>query len=353
MRKYNYVTPVTALALAVHCACYGLSIDEPSAASRSTFEVVTPEDGARTLKSITFEIDLSAQSDGLEELKARRAGLTLAGERPATIFAHDASSGVILAGAAPIARIAIVGSQVSDSGHHVSAIFYNDRNEIISPSPRDVSAFDTAHQRLRVDYKPMSHPAGLRLPVQVLIDTSGSVHGAMPELLSATRAFLRNLPNFTDCEVWMFAENVKRLTPDPAGGGLTCNEAQAHVPSSLPTGQATALNDALAQALVPASTSSGASGSGIAQLVVVLTDGINTVQTHNTLPRLQSLKRKSGAKIIVFWSGAYDAAALRGLADAEMISKRSVKDDLEEFFISIGVSVSGIQTLHARGRPPK
>ena len=54
-------------------------------------------------------------------------------------------------------------------------------------------------------------------------------------------------------------------------------------------------------------------------------------------------------KIFVFWAGVHEPTLLSGLADLQITGAADVKTELERFFRSLGVSLSGVQVLEVGG----
>lgn len=320
-----------ALALLSHTA-YGLNVVAP-AVETAKITIHSPDEDVATLGKVDFIIDLAAEHDSLFELKIRRAELKLKDGRKSSAFGYSQDAGIIVVGAAPITHITVTGSKEKN----VFVIFYNAKNEVIAPRSKDIRAFDLDFKPIKFKYEPAQPPGTISINVSVLLDHSGSMTGNMTTVMDATRTFLNILPKFAKCSLYAFSSQVDHL----GGGTKPCPDSLDALATPIPAEGATALYAALDTAMRDHPTQTG----GAPHLVIVVTDGGDTQGVSGGLPGLIALKAQSNAKVLVFWAGSSFPQALAGLADFETSSTSAIKSDLDAFFHSIGVSVSGLQTL--------
>ena len=126
---------------------------------------------------------------------------------------------------------------------------------------------------------------------------------------------------------------------------MSCPDSLWAISQPIKTGGNTALFSALQAAFTLKAKSKRWS---IPHLVIALTDGLDNQPISLTHKQLIALKKSSNSKLLTFWAGSYDPSHLQGLADHETVSRQNIKSDLEAFFHSIGVSVSGLQTLRLK-----
>jgi uncharacterized protein with von Willebrand factor type A (vWA) domain len=179
------------------------------------------------------------------------------------------------------------------------------------------------------------------MDVSILIDRSGSMDNHMQDVMDAARRFMSDLPDFTRCHVLTFNDQVTRLTPDNPQRLRSCPDSLWAVSKSVTAEGGTALFSAIDEAFLQTDGGAGA----LPHLVIVITDGVNNQTSRLNQEELIALKGTSGSKLLTFWAGSYDPSHLKGLADVETVSSADIRGDLDAFFHSIGVSVSGLQTL--------
>ncbi|GAB1256170.1 hypothetical protein NBRC116494_06720 [Aurantivibrio plasticivorans] len=335
---------ILALPFVLAAHAQAIEIIEPQVHEFKSVSITSSDDQVATLGQVSFIVDFSAARDNLFELEIRREELKLKDGRNSEVFAYDKDAGVIIAASAPVSHISISGKNGSD----VLALFHNAKNEVIAPRPNDIRLFDLNFQPLDFSYTPALTPSSMRMNVTILIDRSGSMAEAMPSVLTATRGFMANLPDFTRCRIFTFGADVQSLTPHDPAQLSACPQSLWVLNRPIHVGGGTALFSAIHQGLAIKDTPK----STLPNLVIVLTDGINTQGSPYTLFDLADLKKQSNSKIMTFWAGAHNPAYLKGLADIESVSTRNVKTDLDIFFHTIGVSVSGMQTLHLTSKQP-
>lgn len=299
------------------------------------FIIKSPDETVTTLGKVDFIIDFVSSNDSLKELKIRRQHLMLADGRPVTVYAYNEASGTILGATHPIAHISISAVQ----GKKVMALFYNEAYEVVAPDKKDIQVFSDNFKTLSFDYQTNLPAPSLTVDVSILIDRSGSIGKHMPDIINETRNFMQSLPDFTRCHVFSFGSEVTRLTPIDVNKTVPCAQSLFVFDKTMVVGGATALYAALDKALQAPKHST------TTQLIVVVTDGINTVGHRLSLAQLNDIKLQRGASVLVFWAGDYKAEHLQRIANYQTASTQGVKQDLDRFFSSISTAISGMQTL--------
>jgi len=287
-----------------------------------------------TLGKVTFHVDLSASHDDLLALKVRRSDLRLNDGRKFSAFGVHKDAGLVVLGGGNITHISI--SSVEDGD--ASVLFYGKGNSIISPKPNDIAVFDTEFNELEFAYTPLKAPGSLSVNVNLALDTSGSMKGHLDVVASNAQNFMQQLPEFTQCSLITFDAVVKHLSHKKD----SCPDSAYLLNRPLQLGGYTALYQAIETGFANAPAKSSNS---LPNIVVVITDGKNTSPYAGSLASLIEAKKQSNSKLFVFWAGDYDPLHLRGLADKELVSTQNLDQELERFFTSLGVSISGIQTL--------
>ena len=221
-------------------------------------------------------------------------------------------------------------------------LFYGQDNQIISPDPKDLAVFDADLKPLGFSYKPFQVPGDLQIPVSIALDSSGSMDGHMGKVVAATKEFMSSLPDFTLCRLLTFNDDIRHLTPVNNSGLASCPSSAWLLSQPLKAYGTTALYKAIDSGFDKKHKTS------FANIVIVVTDGKNTADFGLSLSSLKASKAKSNSKLFVFWAGNYEKGHLRGLADLEFVSTQNLESELEDFFHSLGVSLSGLQTLHIR-----
>lgn len=308
--------------------------------SNNTF-IIRGRSEVKTFGQVTFVIDLAGARDGKRELEIRRKRLTLADGRPVTSVGYDLKSGIIIGSAGPVDRISVAGVEQTAKGRQVLAIFYDKNNQVMAPSPADLIVFDVNYNTLAVDYTPLVGAPAAGLDVSILIDSSGSMVLAMKDALAATSSFLANLPDFTRCQIITFGQEVRHLTPENPNELPACADSGKYLKPGITAFGGTALSAALQEGF----SRTASSGLETPKLVLVVTDGINTVDSGVSHEELAELKDKNNIRSFVFWTGNHDPEHLKGLADYELAATTNIAQELESFLQTIGVSVSGMQTL--------
>lgn len=292
----------------------------------------SPDEDVATLGQVDIFIDLAAEFDSLFELKIRRAELKLEDGTISTAFGYSQSGGVIVVAGEPVTRVTVTGV---DNGA-ISVIFYDKNYQIVAPPKKSIRVFGLDLQPRNFDYNPAQPPSkNFKLDVAVLLDRSGSMGGQMGMVQSATQTFLRELPSFTMCSVFTFGNVVDALTQSQMPCASATNLLYTPIIAEGGTALASALERGMNARATPAQS--------LPNLVIVVTDGVSTEAMDKK--KLSALKAATKSKLLVFWAGFHDPEHLKGLADFETASSSNIKNDLDAFFRSIGVSVSGMQTL--------
>lgn len=320
-------------------------IHSPDDLQSGVISLNNPDESVKSLGSVSIRIDFAASHDTLFELTIRRQGLTLQDGRPITRFAYSLDDNLIVGSRSPVDHISIAGVEAEGSTRKALVLFHNASNEVIAPPPEDIAAFDLSYTRKAIRYQPLLRSTSLDIPVNIVLDSSGSMAGFMPHALSATRDFMGKLPDFTRCQVLTFNSNVMPLTSSQSDALKSCPDTRSVLTRSISPSGSTALFEALGEAFKGNSTRVGSVSNSIPKLVIVLTDGVNTKTSPYSVTELQRLKQEHNVRSFVFWIGNYSPQHLKGLADLEVVSSQDVIRELEGFFNSIGISVSGMQTL--------
>lgn len=324
------------LSLLVATQATAIEIIEPEINAFEAITISSRDDQVSTLGEVSFIVDFSATHDDLFSLSIRRKNLRLQDDREVEVFAYDKGAGIIVAAAAPVSHISISGR----NGAEISALFHNANNQVIAPAPADIGVFDLSFNPLDIAYAPTLPPSAMNMDVTILIDRSGSMLDAMPSVLSATRDFMANLPDWTQCHIFTFGSDVERLTSSDPDQLSPCPQSLWVLNQPIAVGGSTALFEAINQGLAI-----NAGHSALPNLVIVLTDGVNTQKATFTKAELISKKQILKSKVLTFWAGSYSPTHLQGIADYESVSTLNVKADLDKFLQTIGISISGIQTL--------
>ena len=314
----------------------------PQDLQSTSIQIIDPDRHIKTLGEVAFQIDLSAAHDDLLALKVRRSDLTLRNGKSFTAFGVHKDAEIIVLAGGETSHVSIASAENKNGSLETSILFYGKNNAVISPSVDEVAVFDIAFNRLSFIYTPMQAPGSIEVPVSIALDISGSMGGHMKSVVKATKDFMLKLPDFTHCRVLTFNAKISHLTPREYKDLSSC-PSSAYVMNTTPlaSGQ-TALYKAIETGLT---TDASSPNKSFPNIMIVVTDGINTVDLGQTLESLKIEKAKSNSKVFVFWAGNYKKGHLQGLADLEFVSTKDLDSELNSFFHSLGVSISGLQTL--------
>ena len=312
-----------------------IEVVTPQELQTSSIHIDDPDRHINTLGTVSFHVDLSASHDDLLALKVRRSDLKLKDGRSFTAFGVHKKSGVIIVGGGDIQHISVA----SIEGKEAQVLFYGKDNEIISPKPKNVAVFDTDFKPLSFTYTPLQTPGSLTVPVTIALDTSTSMGGHMSTVVTATKEFMRELPSFTKCSLLTFGTNIAHLS----SRADSCPSSTYLLSKPLKADGATALYKAIDTGFKYGALRKKRD---FPNIVVVVTDGVNTMKYGQTLASLTAIKKASNSKLFVFWAGSYAKGHLQGLADLELVSTQNLGSELDDFFRTLGVSLSGLQTLH-------
>lgn len=334
----------TLLAVSTAAQAQRFTITTPDAELRGTVAVSDPDRFVRTLGKPEIQFDLAASHDSLLDLRTRRAGLKLPNGKMATAFASHAEANLVIVAGAPIAQIAIAGITPEGNAREALVLFKAADGTLLAPPADEVAVFDTGFNRLPFTYSPASIPKNTLLPVTLLLDLSGSMTGHMKDVVSAAQSFMSSLPLYARCRIVLFNDQVQAFWPPP-GQASVCAAAGFAFWKPLPEPSGgTALLAAIEEGLRSPPDMSGPHMTGI---TLVVTDGVDTgaADPVREVRRLAALKVARGGKLFVFWAGVADPQHLHGLADLQIEGGVDVKGELERFFRSLGVSLSGLQSV--------
>ncbi len=320
------------------------TIVTPDQESRGTFAVSDPDRLTRTLGKPEIQFDLAASHDSLLDLRIRRAGLKLHNGKTATAFAGHAEANLVIVAGGPVSHISIAGVSPAGGSREALVLFKAADGTLIAPASDDVAVFDSAFNRLPFTYSPASIPKHTLLPVTLLLDISGSMAGHMSDVVTAAQAFMSSLPLYARCRIVLFNDRVQHFWPPPGQASVCATAGFAFwKPLPEPSG-GTALLAAIEDGL---RTPPELSGPRMQAITLAITDGVDTGASDPAaeVRRLASLKATQGGKLFVFWAGVSDPALLANVADLQIQGGADVKNELERFFRSLGVSLSGLQSV--------
>jgi len=318
------------------------SITTPEEEQFAAFDVHDPDQDVRTLGTPEIAFDLSASTDTLLDLRIRRSNLTLPDGSPFTAFAGHTEHNLVVIAGDPVAKLTITGVSAAGSMREVLVLFADAHGTLIAPKQGEVAVFDTDFNPLPVRYRPAAIPQHALLPVTLALDLSGSMAAHMDAVIAASRSFLSSLPLYARCRILTFNDAVTAL-PIPGGHHICGASGDALNAVPAPNGGTkllTALDEGLRAPPVRGANT-------LPPIVLSVTDGVDTASPDpgGLLASLAAAKKSSGAKIFVFWAGVHEPTLLRGLADLQITGTSDVKTELERFFRSLGVSLSGVQVL--------
>ncbi|MCP5230233.1 vWA domain-containing protein [Accumulibacter sp.] len=330
------------LGLSAHSDEPRFAITTPDEEQRATFELHDPDQDVRTLGTPEIAFDLSASADTLLNLRIRRSHLTLPDGTPFTAFAGHKEHNLIVIAGGPVAKVTITGVSTAGSAREVLVLFADAHGTLIAPASDQVAVFDTDFNPLPLNYRPAAIPQHALLPVTLALDVSGSMAAHMDAVITASRSFLSSLPLYARCRILTFNDAVTAL-PIPGGHHICGASGDALNAVPAPNGGTkllTALDEGLRAPPVRGANT-------LPPIVLSVTDGVDTASPDpgGLLASLAAAKKSSGAKIFVFWAGVHEPTLLRGLADLQITGTSDVKTELERFFRSLGVSLSGVQVL--------
>ena len=322
------------------------AIMTPQEEQFSAFELHDPDQDVRTLGTPEIAFDLSASADTLLDLRIRRSHLTLPNGAPFTAFAGHTEHNLIVIAGGPVAHVTITGVSAAGSSREVLVLFTDAHGTLIAPSSDQVAVFDTDFNPLPLNYRPAAIPQHALLPVTLALDVSGSMAAHMDDVIAASRSFLSSLPLYARCRILTFNDAVNAL-PIPGGHQICRASGDALNAMPFPSGGTkllTALDEGLRAPPVRGANT-------LPPIVLAVTDGVDTASPDpgGLLTSLAQAKKDSGAKIFVFWAGVHEPTLLSGLADLQITGAADVKTELERFFRSLGVSLSGVQVLEVGG----
>ena len=324
-------------------SAFAVEVITPQELQTSAIQISDPDAQVKTLGTVRFQIDLSAAHDDLLALKVRRSDLKLKDGRSFTAFGVHKKAGIIVIAGGDVTHVSIASVSDEQGDRDAGVLFYGSDNKVISPDPKDIAVFDADFNPLSFSYTPMKSLSSLHMPVAIALDTSGSMDGHLGAVVSATRDFMKKLPGSARCQIFTFGSDVVQLSDNGQRYLKSCPHMIYHLNKPLIASGATALYKAIETGFnsdIPGFVTD------LPNITIVVTDGINTVNYGQTLESLKQTKAKTNSMLFVFWVGNYETGHLKGLADLEIISTNSLDADLQNFFQSLGVSISGLQVLH-------
>lgn len=325
------------------------TIVTPESEARGTIRVSDPDHLTRTLGKPEIQFDLAASHDSLLDLRTRRAGLKLPNGKTATAFASHAEANLVIVAGGPVAQISIAGVAPDGNAREALVLFKAADGTLLAPATDEVAVFDTHFNRLPFAYSPAAIPNHTLLPVTLLLDLSGSMTGHMKDVVNAAQSFMSSLPLFARCRIVLFNDQIQEFGPQPPNATVCATAGFAFwKPLPEPSG-GTALLAALDHGL---RSPPEIAGPRLPAITLAITDGVDTGATDpaSEVRRLAALKASQGGKLFVFWAGVSDPALLANVADLQIEGGADVKGELERFFRSLGVSLSGLQSLRIGGR---
>ena len=346
MNMHTSVFAALLLGLVLPAEAQRFTITTPQEEQFPAFELHDPDQDVRTLGTPEIAFDLSASGDTLLDLRIRRSHLTLPDGSPFTAFAGHREHNLIVLAGSPVAKLTITGVSTAGSSREVLVLFADAHGTLIAPAPDQVAVFDTDFNPLPLRYRPASIPQHALLPVTLALDVSGSMAAHMDAVIAASRSFLSSLPLYARCRILTFNDAVHAL-PIPGGHQICRASGDALNAMPFPSGGTkllTALDEGLRAPPVRGANT-------LPPIVLAVTDGVDTASPDpgGLLTSLAQAKKDSGAKIFVFWAGVHEPTLLSGLADLQITGTADVKSELERFFQSLGVSLSGVQVLDVGG----
>lgn len=337
------------VAFAAQAQAQRFSVKTPDADAHGTVRIIDPDRLVRTLGKPEIQFDLAASHDSLLDLRIRRAGLKLPNGQTATAFAGHAEAGLVIVAGSPVAYISIAGIAPAGGSREALILFKAADGTLLAPAADEVAVFDTHFNRLPFTYSPAAIPEHTLLPVTLLLDISGSMTGHMKDVVSAAQSFMSSLPLFARCRIVLFNDQVQEFGPQPPNATVCATAGFAFwKPLPEPSG-GTALLAAVEDGLrSPPETT----GPRLPAITLAITDGVDTgaADPAGEVRRLAALKASQGGKLFVFWAGVSDPALLATVADLQIEGGADVKTELERFFRSLGVSLSGLQSVKIGGR---
>jgi len=321
---------------------FEISTPDPQPQER-IFELSDPDEAVAKLGIVSFMIDFNATQDDLLTLEVRRQDLRLADGRLITQFAISEKDEIIVGAVAPVSHVSIMGVETQSGVRVVQVIFYDDQQHIISPRAEDIGVYDLTYAALQTDYAPLKSASAIDVSVALLLDNSGSMSAFQSAAINSSKDFAAGLPSFTKCEIFTFASDVSPLVP--GNKEVACADTESAFDKVSPASGATALMNALEKGFARTGKPLGTDPFELPKLVIVVTDGINTVTPSLPRDQLVGLKRRNNITTLVYWVGHHDKDHLQNLADQEIVGRANAKQDLEAFFETIGTTVAGVQSI--------
>ncbi len=348
--KTPLLTTLVSSLLAGPVLADGFTVIVPDDLQRARFEINDPDKSVYTLGKPEIVFDFAAGQDSLLDLKIRRSNLRFADGSPFTAFAAHKDQKIVVIARGDVAHVSISGVSENGNARDALVLFSGKDGTLLSPAAEDVAVFDTDLKPLAFSYTPLAVPdQAATLPVNLLLDISGSMTGFTDDVISATRDFLSVLPNFARCRLYAFNETLQELTP----GGVfhACTLASSSLANLPEPSGATNLFRALGRVI---SRTPPEPPSELRPVTLVITDGVDTSGKMLSQSLSTAAKLVTNGHVFVFWAGNADPRALQSIADLQVTATTNGKEDLsvelERFYTDLGLSLSGIQILRITGR---
>ena len=261
-----------------------IEIIAPKDYQRSNIQINDPDQHIKTLGRVAFQIDLSAAHDDLLALKVRRSSLTLKNSRPFTAFGVHKKAGIIVLAGGDVTHVSIANIEDKQGIKNALVLFYGKGNKVISPHPNDVAVFNADFKSLNFTYTPLQTPRDLKIPVSIALDISGSMDGHMSAVLAATKSFMLELPESTQCRLYTFNDDVISLMPLAIHQRTSCASSAYLLNRPMQASGATALYKAIHTGFEFDIFRS------FPNITIVVTDGVNTVDNGHSLSSLKFRK---------------------------------------------------------------
>lgn len=310
--------------------------------AQTRIEILDPDASVYTLGKPEIIFDFTAGQDSLLDLQIRRSGLRFDDGSPFTAFASHKDHNLVVIAKGDVAHIRITGVSDNGSAREALVLFSRADGTLISPPREHIAVFDTGLKPLSFAYTPLAVPSRTaHLPVNILLDVSGSMTGFTQDMVSATQDFLGLLPGFARCRLFAFNETVQELT---FGQAQACPQtALDRLP--VPSGS-TQLFRAVTDVL---KRHPKQSGTDLKPVTLVITDGVDTSGSDLSAHLASAMKLVGNTHLFVFWAGQADPGALARMADLQVTpttrGKEDLRADLARFYTDLGLTLTGMQVL--------
>lgn len=312
--------------------------------AQTQIEILDPDASVYTLGKPEIIFDFTAGQDSLLDLQIRRSGLRFDDGSPFTAFASHKDHNLVVIAKGDVAHVRITGVSDSFNAREALVLFSRADGTLISPPREHIAVFDTGLKPLSFAYTPLAVPSRTaHLPVNILLDVSGSMTGFTQDMVSATQDFLGVLPGFARCRLFAFNESVQELTFGQAQACPQTTTALDRLPN--PSGS-TQLFRAVTDVLKRPPKQSG---TDLKPVTLVITDGVDTSGSDLSAHLASAMKLVGNTHLFVFWAGQADPGALARMADLQVTptarGKEDLRADLARFYTDLGLTLTGMQVL--------